>query len=63
MHQMAPEGNFPLEIFPSLTARSNIFLDQDLAIAIDHVIVTGDQDRVTDDPQTEGSEITHLTRK
>lgn len=59
MHQMAPEGNFPLEIL----FRSNIFLDQDHAIAIDHVIVTGDQDRVTDDRQTEGSEITHLTRK
>ena len=61
MHQMAPEGNFPPR--NSFTVCSNIFLDQDHAIAIDHVIVTGDQDRVTDDRQTEGSEITHLTRK
>ena len=53
-----PSYNIPLlEVF------LNIFSDQDPAIAIDHVIVTGDQDRVTDDRQTEGSEITHLTRK
>ena len=59
MHQMALEGNF-LRRYDNLFI---VFLDQDPAIAIDHVIVTGDQDRVTDDRQTEGSEITHLTRK
>ena len=59
MHQIVLEG----KILSTRSIKSIQFLDLDPAIAIDHVIVTDVQDRATDDRQTEGSVITHLTRK